>query len=66
MLKIEDVITVVFLCSDFIAYSFRANRIYMLLVMIRKKKNTLCKNGKEHKSILQRLKISMLFLRVNP
>lgn len=65
MLKIEDVITVVFLCSDFIAYSFRANRIYMLLVMIRKKK-TLCKNGKEHKSILQRLKISMLFLRVNP
>lgn len=38
MLKIEDVITVVFLCSDFIAYSFRANRIYMLLVMIRKKK----------------------------
>lgn len=63
MLKIEDVITVVFLCSDFIAYSFRANRIYMLLVMIReKKKKTFARMARNINLFYNALKLACCFL----
>lgn len=62
MLKIEDVITVVFLCSDFIAYSFRANRIYMLLVMIRKKKKPFARMARNINLFYNALKLACCFL----